>query len=269
MAKRFTETNKWNDAWFMDLPNKYKLLWLFLLDNCNHAGIWEVNYKVAKFYIGENLEPSEIKRILKGRIIEFQDGKYWFIPKFIIFQYGENLSKKNKALTKVIEILEKYDLLKFIKNIKITQGASKGLERGFQAPKEKDKDKEEDKEKDKEEEKGGYGGKILSQKYCFEKVEPSDLSEVEKEERLLLIREELLNSYTWHDKIARICKITPEEVPKLVKEFVNVIDARSEYFDDLDEIKSHGVNWIKIEHGKHSNKTKKSTADKAEEFVNR
>ena len=68
MAKRFTDSEKWKDAWFMDLPSKYKLFWLYLLDECNHAGVWKVNFKVASFYVGEHLEPSEVKRILKERV---------------------------------------------------------------------------------------------------------------------------------------------------------------------------------------------------------
>ena len=65
MAKRFTDSEKWKDAWFMDLPSKYKLFWLYLLDECNHAGIWKVNFKISTFYIGEHLEYSEVKRLLK------------------------------------------------------------------------------------------------------------------------------------------------------------------------------------------------------------
>ena len=70
----------------MDLPSKYKLFWFYILDECNHAGIWKVNFKVAQFLIGENLEPIEIKRYLKERIFVIDD-EYWFIPKFLKFQY--------------------------------------------------------------------------------------------------------------------------------------------------------------------------------------
>ena len=80
MAKRFTDNEKWKDAWFMDLQSKYKLFWLYLLDECNHAGIWKVNFKVASFYIGDHLEYSEVVRVLRERITILDDN-YWYIKK--------------------------------------------------------------------------------------------------------------------------------------------------------------------------------------------
>ena len=77
-TKRFTDANKWEDAWYLDLPLKYKMFWLFLLDRCDNAGIWEVNFKLAEFFIGEKFEPTEIMRIMGDRIRTLREGKYWF-----------------------------------------------------------------------------------------------------------------------------------------------------------------------------------------------
>ena len=47
MAKRFTDTDKWKKGFIRNLPAKYKLLWLYILDDCNHAGVWETDFEVA------------------------------------------------------------------------------------------------------------------------------------------------------------------------------------------------------------------------------
>ena len=39
MAKRFTDTDKWKKGFMKSLSTKYKLLWLYIVDDCNHAGI--------------------------------------------------------------------------------------------------------------------------------------------------------------------------------------------------------------------------------------
>lgn len=114
MAKRFTDNEKWKDAWFMDLPSKYKLFWLYILDECNHAGIWKVNFKVASFHIGEHLEYSELNRILKDRITILND-EYWYIDKFIKYQYKceiKDLNPKNKAHLSIIKLLNEYQKFK-------------------------------------------------------------------------------------------------------------------------------------------------------------
>lgn len=131
MAKRYTDSNKWQDAWFMDLPSKYKLFWLYLLDGCDHAGIWKVNFKIASFYVGEHLEPSEVKRILSGRLTIISD-EYWMINKFIDFQYG---GVKNDSVGQSVQNI----LLSH--NIPFEVAPPKGLGRGYQATIDKDKAK--------------------------------------------------------------------------------------------------------------------------------
>lgn len=133
MAKRFTATEKWDDPWFFELDAPHKLAWIFLLDRCNHAGIWNVNLKLMEVYVG--FRPSV--DVFQGRVKVLGDQK-WFIPKFIEFQYGA-LNPANRAHQSVISILRK-------------EGAYNDLTRPLQGH--KDMDKEKDLVKDK----GGVGG---------------------------------------------------------------------------------------------------------------
>lgn len=153
MAKRFITTTIFEDAWFMDLPAKYKLFWIFLVTNCDYTGIWQVNYKLARFYVGEDLEPGECERVFRDRIVKINEGKYWFIPKFIEFQYGTTLKESNKALEKVIEAIDKNDLLPFLSKITIDRSTSRGAIKPPSSSLQGAKEKEEVKEEVKVEEK--------------------------------------------------------------------------------------------------------------------
>lgn len=133
MAKRFTDTGKWDDPWFQDLPSKYKLFWIYILDKCNHAGIWEVNFKNAAYFMGEHLEVSEVKRIFTDRIHYLND-QYWHLVKFIPFQYG---GIKNDSVGKSVQkILKRHNLI----------GANEGLLSPLAGTKDKDKDMVKDKD---------------------------------------------------------------------------------------------------------------------------
>lgn len=110
MAKRMTATEKWEDSWFRELKPEHKLFWLYILDKCNYAGIWEIDFKLASYVIGIKLTIKKIEEDFKSKFIEVNNDK-WFIPKFISFQYGEEFPKANSAVhQKVIKILNKYKL---------------------------------------------------------------------------------------------------------------------------------------------------------------
>jgi hypothetical protein len=119
MAKRFTDTNKYKKPFIRGLEGPYKLLWDYLYHDCDHAGIWVVDFKIAQIYIGEDM-PVNRKDALKyfndgeKHIIEIDNRKKWFIPSFIDFQYGE-LHEGNRAHNSVLNILKKYNLLKIVK----------------------------------------------------------------------------------------------------------------------------------------------------------
>ena len=133
MSKRFTDTNKWRKEFIRGLQGPYKLLWLYILDECDHAGIWHVELDVAGLRIGYELDEEKTISALGKHIIVFDGNHKWFIPDFIEFQYGE-LNPQNRAHNSVLLQLEKYNL--------------KGHLRGLQGRKDKDKDKEQDKDLD-------------------------------------------------------------------------------------------------------------------------
>ena len=111
MAKRFTDTEKWKKQFIKSLSTVHKLFFLYLLDDCDHAGIWHVEHDVAMLRIGEIYNPVEVKECLNNHIIEFDNGEKWFIPYFIEFQYGV-LNENVNAHKSVIDKLKKYNLFK-------------------------------------------------------------------------------------------------------------------------------------------------------------
>ena len=56
MSKRFTDTALWEEAWFLELSSKYKLFWVFIKDRCDGAGVWPINERNLKHYIGEKID---------------------------------------------------------------------------------------------------------------------------------------------------------------------------------------------------------------------
>jgi hypothetical protein len=110
MAKRFTDNEKWQDDWFFNLDQCGKLSWIYILDHCDHAGLWKKNIKLLNFNTGCDFVEEELKQLFYKRIVEIEDR--WFIPKFITFQYGTNFaSSKQKPVQSAIELLRRFNLI--------------------------------------------------------------------------------------------------------------------------------------------------------------
>ena len=126
MAKRFTDSDKWTKKpWFRTLKPAHKLFWVYLLDACNQAGIWEVDFSLASLLIGDSLNESEIMEALKKQYVEIKNGRKWFIPDFIDFQYGE-LKETNRMHAFILGLLKK-------------EGVSTPLKQVSEGAKDKDK----------------------------------------------------------------------------------------------------------------------------------
>lgn len=108
MAKRFTDTDKWKKPFLRGLDGAYKLLWFYVLDDCDMAGIWQVDFEVARIRTGMDVNYESAMRLFGDRIQPIDKFK-WFIPDFIAFQYGK-LSENNRMHLSVIQILKKHNL---------------------------------------------------------------------------------------------------------------------------------------------------------------
>ncbi len=133
MAKRFTDTQLWFTSWYMDLTSEEKNLWRYMNDNCDHAGVWEVNWKLTSYIVG--FQFKKLPKSFEEKVLLIDDNKLW-LKDFCEFQYG-TLNPKSKPHKSVIDKLEKYNIPTLIK----------GYTKGIDTLKDKDKDKDKDKVK--------------------------------------------------------------------------------------------------------------------------
>ena len=105
--RRFTETQKWEDPWFRKLKPEMKLLWQWLLDRCDNAGVIDPDIELASFQIGYQYPINTLSKF--GERLVLLECKKWFIPKFINFQYGR-LSSECKAHKPIFTSLQKHDI---------------------------------------------------------------------------------------------------------------------------------------------------------------
>jgi hypothetical protein len=105
--KRFTETTKWDDPWFWELSTPAKLLYLFLLDHCDNAGVINCNLKLASLKIGEPVDSKTISE-LGDRLQVLKGGKLYLV-KFVRFQYGA-LKPTSNLHASVLELLNRHGI---------------------------------------------------------------------------------------------------------------------------------------------------------------
>lgn len=92
MAKRFFDTSRIDEDWYINLSLKHRELLRYCESKCDGAGVFSFNSKVASTYIGEKVSESDL--CILG-IEKLPNGKY-FISGFCFFQNG-NLSDKSPA----------------------------------------------------------------------------------------------------------------------------------------------------------------------------
>lgn len=108
MAKRFTDTTKWNEDWFLDLSISNKLFWIYICDNVDHAGIFKPNKRMFELLVGDKINVKDFLSSVnseKERIKILENGR-WYLTKFIEFQYGSKLNPNNRVHKSIIKLLD-------------------------------------------------------------------------------------------------------------------------------------------------------------------
>ena len=107
MSYRFTNSDKWTDGWFSDLSPNGKLLFIFLYENCDNAGFYEVNKKFMLFLLGFN--ETELKDAIKelGKCyVKSKDGTIVWLKNFLKHQKKTPLNFANNSHKQVILLIQ-------------------------------------------------------------------------------------------------------------------------------------------------------------------
>lgn len=106
MSKRFSETDKWKDEWFSQLLPLEKLIYLFILDNCDNAGFFSINQRINSFLLG--ITENEYLGAIKGLnrvLIESKDGSKYWVKKFLFHQKNLPLNHENNSHKQIISLI--------------------------------------------------------------------------------------------------------------------------------------------------------------------
>lgn len=97
MPRRFTVTEKWTqDRWFMGLDAPSKLMFIYLYENCDCAGFWEINIKEAAYRLALN-EETVFQAFLDIGKCYVKDDRFCAIVSFLHHQRNLPLNPENKA----------------------------------------------------------------------------------------------------------------------------------------------------------------------------
>ena len=143
MAKRFIDTGLFKDSWFSELSANNKLFYVYLITNCDHAGIIDLNPRLAEFETGiKGLAKGldTVKQELGDRLYPLRDN-YYFLVKFVKYQYPRGLAESSKPQNAVIKRLHEFGLDPN-SMVRVTKEYANSLERVQDKDKDKDKDKD-------------------------------------------------------------------------------------------------------------------------------
>jgi hypothetical protein len=115
MAKRFIDTGIFDDDWFMELSKDAKLMWLYFITKCDHAGMIKVNERLCKLQTDIKDLDFVIKQ-LGNRLVTVSQHLY-FIPKFIEFQYPGFPNSKVRQQASAVDILIRNGILNPVNEI--------------------------------------------------------------------------------------------------------------------------------------------------------
>jgi hypothetical protein len=157
MRRKYTDGDKWDDGWFTDLSATHKLVWLYLCDRADCAGLVKINLRMIEMHTGASRTDWSdfVNQAGEGRIQFAADDVVWIV-KYIPFQVQSGFTINNPVVKGMATRLCRYRLpldmlpghyhsvLAMVMNSNHFGGARKPLTRDYQAKKEKEEAKEEE-----------------------------------------------------------------------------------------------------------------------------
>lgn len=185
MAKRFTATEIWDEDWFLEMPNEYKLFWYYMLSKCDHAGLFKVNERTFNRLIEVNLTSNSALIYFnrgKDRVKVISDS-VWYVEDFFVYQYGTTFNWNNRVHESIGELYKRQNIDP--KKIRGLLDLKEGV---------KDKDKDKDKNNNKSEKKIDKNilGKEFTPDGQFVILETGEKQELGKSQKILAMNQSIM-----------------------------------------------------------------------------
>lgn len=106
MANRNTDNEKWTPE-FRRLSAEAKLLWVYVWDHCDNAGVWRVDLDAASLFTGERIDEAAAAE-LEDRVVVFDEGRKWGLRDFLRINVAKTLSPKSPYHASILKLLEQH-----------------------------------------------------------------------------------------------------------------------------------------------------------------
>ncbi len=166
--KRFTDTEKWRDPWYRELHPRLKCLWGWMCDTCDHAGVFQIDWKGASFDIGIPVSVKDLDAF-GDRLQLLPSGRY-LIKKYVKFQSG-SLTEACPAHKPILKLIQHHGLVETsigyqYPMARVSSTIAYCYPMGYPMPYPSDRVQEEEKRKEKEE--GSVRGELkLPEKFTL------------------------------------------------------------------------------------------------------
>ena len=92
------------------MPDKFKLLYLYLLDNCDAAGVIRIDLDLVGYTLGHSFSKAEVESALMGKVVFLAEDKL-IIRNYIAFQNGDVTQSDSKIAGSIRSALNSHGLL--------------------------------------------------------------------------------------------------------------------------------------------------------------
>lgn len=105
--KIFTDVAKWDDKWFRSLNPTLKLVYLYVCDKSDHAGVYDFDGELLSLHTKiDFIDEAGWIDLLSPKVIRLPNGKWW-IKNYIQFQYPKGINRRTNYFDPVFKSLEK------------------------------------------------------------------------------------------------------------------------------------------------------------------